>query len=116
LLYRNVEDVAGVIDGLPGGRITMDYQPGIRTASARRSGRASCAVPAAARSQGAIAGLKAAALPYPPALRDALLHRFQWEVLFAIENAELAAASGEQTTLPAAPTGRWPASRRCCFG
>ena len=36
-------------------------------------------------------------MPYPPALRDALLRRFQWEVLFAIENAELAAASGEQT-------------------
>src|SRR4051812_41936674 len=47
--------------------------------------------------KGAVAALKARALPYPAALADALIRHFQWEVLFAIENAELAARSGEQT-------------------
>ena len=35
--------------------------------------------------------------PYPSALRESLIKRFQWEVLFAIENAEIAIARGEQT-------------------
>jgi hypothetical protein len=43
-----------------------------------------------------IARLKSIALPYPRPLRDALIQRFQWEILFGIENAELAAARGEQ--------------------
>jgi hypothetical protein len=46
---------------------------------------------------GRLAELKAAASPYPRALRDALLRKFDWEILFAIENAELAAARAEQT-------------------
>ncbi|MFC7698950.1 hypothetical protein ACFQX9_19915 [Bradyrhizobium sp. GCM10028915] len=41
--------------------------------------------------------LKSIALPYPQPLRDALIRRFQWEILFGIENAELAAARNEQT-------------------
>jgi hypothetical protein len=45
---------------------------------------------------GRLAKLKAAASPYPPALRNALIGRFDWEILFAIENAELAAARAEQ--------------------
>ena len=46
---------------------------------------------------GALAALKAKTSPYPVPLRDALIKRFRWEVLFAIENAEIAAARGEQT-------------------
>jgi len=41
--------------------------------------------------------LKSIALPYPGPLREALIRRFQWEILFGIENAELAIARGEQT-------------------
>jgi hypothetical protein len=45
---------------------------------------------------GLIARLKSIALPYPDVLRGALIRRFQWEVLFSIENAELAAARHER--------------------
>jgi hypothetical protein len=44
-----------------------------------------------------VAKLKAETQPYPPQLREALIRRFQWEVLFSIENAELAISRGEQT-------------------
>ena len=40
----------------------------------------------------AIEKLKATALPYPQQLRDALIRRFQWEILFSIENADRALA------------------------
>jgi hypothetical protein len=46
---------------------------------------------------GRLAKLKAATSSYPRALRDALIRKFDWEILFAIENAELAAARAEQT-------------------
>jgi hypothetical protein len=34
--------------------------------------------------------------PYPAALRDALIRHFQWEILFAIENARTAVPKGDQ--------------------
>jgi hypothetical protein len=37
------------------------------------------------------------ALPYPERLREALIRRFQWEVLFSIENARTAIPRGDQT-------------------
>ena len=36
-------------------------------------------------------------MPYPPALREAIIRRFQWEILFSIENAELALPRGDAT-------------------
>jgi len=47
--------------------------------------------------KGALAALKAKTSPYPKALGEALIKRFAWEPMFAIENAELAAVRGEQT-------------------
>ena len=47
--------------------------------------------------KGLIARLKTIALPYPEDLGRALLGRFQWEILFSIENAELATARNERT-------------------
>jgi hypothetical protein len=98
LLYRNIEAVTDVISACRAGRISMDYQPGHPHGfcSAIWAGEIALCRPLH-DPKGAIAALKAAALPYPPALRDALDRRFQWEVLFAIENAGLAVVSGEQT-------------------
>jgi hypothetical protein len=48
-------------------------------------------------SQGAIARLKAMTTPYPEALREALIRRFQWEILFSIENARTALPRGDAT-------------------
>jgi Domain of unknown function (DUF4037) len=46
---------------------------------------------------GALAALKATALPYPEKLGRALVDRFLWEVAFSIENGELAVARGDAT-------------------
>jgi hypothetical protein len=35
--------------------------------------------------------------PYPDALRDALIRRFRWEILFSIENARTALPKGDET-------------------
>jgi hypothetical protein len=48
-------------------------------------------------SRGALVALKAKTSPYPEQLGDALLKRFRWEPSFAIDNAEIALARGEQT-------------------
>jgi hypothetical protein len=44
-----------------------------------------------------LARLKEKTSPYPARLGEALIRRFQWEIFFSIENAELAIARGEQT-------------------
>jgi len=46
---------------------------------------------------GIIAALKAKTVPYPAQLGEALISRFAWEILFAIENGELAVSRDEQT-------------------
>jgi hypothetical protein len=47
--------------------------------------------------EGAIARLKAMTTPYPEQLREALIRRFQWEILFSIENAQTAVPRGDET-------------------
>jgi hypothetical protein len=98
LLYRNIEAVADVIEACRAGHITMNYQPGHPHGfcSAIWAGEIALCRPLH-DPQGAVAGLKSRALPYPAALREALVRRFQWEILFSIENAELAASRLEQT-------------------
>jgi hypothetical protein len=98
LLYRNIEAVAEVIEKCRAGDITMHYQPGHPHGfcSAIWMGEVALCRPLRDPRQ-AIAKLKGAALPYPPALREALIGRFQWEILFSIENAELAVSRGEQS-------------------
>ncbi|WJR80274.1 nucleotidyltransferase domain-containing protein [Bradyrhizobium sp. NP1] len=98
LLYREVEAVARVIEGCRAGSVSMDYQPGHPHGfcSAIWAGEAALCRPLH-DPHGVVAGLKAIALPYPKALRAALIRRFRWEVSFSIDNAELAAARGEQT-------------------
>jgi hypothetical protein len=44
-----------------------------------------------------LARLKARSSPYPAALRHALIRKFQWEILFSIENAEIAVSRREGT-------------------
>lgn len=98
LLYRNVDDVASVIDKCRAGEIEMHYQPGHPHGfcTAIWMGEVALCVPLH-DPEDRVAKLKAAASPYPRALRDALIRKFEWEILFAIENGELAAARAEQT-------------------
>jgi hypothetical protein len=98
LLYRNLDDVAAVIESCGSGEITMHYQAGHPHGfcSAIWMGEVALCRPLHDEG-GALAALKAKTTPYPSPLRESLIKRFQWEVLFAIENAEIAAARGEQT-------------------
>lgn len=98
LLYRGVEPVRAVITACRAGQISMDYQSGHPHGfcSAIWMGEVALCVPLH-DPHGAIAELKAATTPYPDALRDALLKMFLWEILFSVENGEIAVARGEQT-------------------
>jgi Polymerase beta, Nucleotidyltransferase len=98
LLYRNIEAVEQVIEACRSGDVTMNYQPGHPHGfcSAIWAGEIALCRPLH-DPNGAIAGLKSRTLPYPAPLREALVRRFQWEILFSIENAELAALRLEQT-------------------
>jgi hypothetical protein len=98
LLYRNTEAVANVITDCRAGRITMEYQPGHPHGfcSAIWMGEVALCQPLH-DPQGVIAALKALTNPYPEELRRAIIRRFQSEILFSIENGELAISRGEQT-------------------
>ncbi|MFB6461850.1 nucleotidyltransferase domain-containing protein [Bradyrhizobium tunisiense] len=98
LLYRNADAVEAVMKSCHAGLVTMDYQPGHPHGfcSAIWMGEAAYCQPLH-DPEGLIARLKSIALPYPRALRDALIRRFQWEISFGIENAELAIARGDRT-------------------
>jgi hypothetical protein len=98
LLYRNIEAVADAIEMCRGGEISMHYQPGHPHGfcSAIWMGEVALCRPLH-DPDGRLARLKAATSPYPHVLRDALIRKFEWEILFAIENGELAAGRAEQT-------------------
>ncbi len=98
LLYRSIDAVRRIIDACRAGQISMDYQAGHPHGfcSAIWMGEIACCQPLL-DPRNAIAALKAIALPYPDPLREALIRRFRWEVLFSIENAELAALREEQS-------------------
>lgn len=98
LLYRNADAVEAVMKSCHAGLVTMTYQPGHPHGfcSAIWMGEIAYCQPLH-DPQGLIARLKSIALPYPHPLRAALIQRFRWEILFGIENAELAIARGDRT-------------------
>jgi hypothetical protein len=98
LLYRNIDDVAETIEKCRAGQIDIHYQPGHPHGfcSAIWMGEVALCRPLH-DPEGRLAKLKSATSPYPRALRDALVRKFEWEILFSIENAELAAGRAEQT-------------------
>jgi hypothetical protein len=98
LLYRNLDEVGRTIDACRAGEVTMHYQAGHPHGfcSAIWMGEVALCRPLHDPA-GQLTALKATTSPYPAPLRQALIRRFQWEILFAIENAEIAVARGEQT-------------------
>ncbi|MEY9883337.1 nucleotidyltransferase domain-containing protein [Bradyrhizobium sp. USDA 329] len=98
LLYRHVDDVERVMMDCRNGTVLMAYQPGHPHGfcSAIWMGEIAYCQPLH-DPNGLIARLKTIALPYPEDLGRALLRRFQWEILFSIDNAELATVRNEQT-------------------
>jgi hypothetical protein len=98
LLYRNIDAVRHTMEACRSGQISMDYQPGHPHGfcSAIWMGEIACCRPLS-DPRAVIAELKSIARPYPEPLRDALIRRFQWEIMFSIENAELAARNEDIT-------------------
>jgi hypothetical protein len=98
LLYRGVEPFRAVISECWAGQISVDYQPGHPHGfcSAIWMGEVALCQPLY-DPKGLIAALKASTSPYPDKLREALLKKFLREVLFSIENGEIAIARGEQS-------------------
>jgi predicted nucleotidyltransferase len=98
LLYRCFEAVEEVIRACQVGELRMEYQPGHPHGfcSAIWMGEVALCRPLHDPG-GMLAALKAMTEPYPDPLREALIRLFQWEVLFSIENGEIAIARGDQT-------------------
>ena len=98
LLYRGVEPVRTVIAACRAGQISMTYQPGLPHGfcSAIWMGEVAICQPLY-DPQGFIAELQGETTPYPSELQAALLRMFQWEILFSIENGEIAIARNERT-------------------
>ncbi|MGC2775306.1 MAG: nucleotidyltransferase domain-containing protein [Bradyrhizobium sp.] len=98
LLYREIDAVSRIIGDCRQGRIEMHYQPGHPHGfvSAIWMGEVAlcCALHDPAQE---LAGLKSRCTPYPRQLRDAIVARFQWEIAFSIDNAELAIGRGDRT-------------------
>ncbi|WP_431016742.1 nucleotidyltransferase domain-containing protein [Bradyrhizobium pachyrhizi] len=98
LLYRSIDRVSAVIDACRNGEISMHYQPGHPHDFCSAIWMGEVALCRALHDpDGLVAALKARTVPYPPALRDALVRRFQWEAQFSIENTELALPRGDST-------------------
>jgi predicted nucleotidyltransferase len=98
LLYRCADAVRDVIRACRAGYVSMNYQPGHPHgfSSAIWMGEAAICRPLH-DPEGLLAELKAMTEPFPALLREALIRRFQWEVLFSVENAETAVGRGAQT-------------------
>ncbi|MHC2464289.1 nucleotidyltransferase domain-containing protein [Bradyrhizobium embrapense] len=100
LLYRSIDEVSAVIDACRNGEISMHYQPGHPHGFCTAIWMGEVALCRALHDpDGRVAAMKSKTVPYPPALREALIRRFQWEILFAIENAELAVPRGDGTQI-----------------
>lgn len=98
LLYRDLGAVRAVIADAKAGHVTMHYQPGHPHGfcSAIWMGEVATCRPLHDPYE-LIARLKGETSPYPPALKDAIIKRFGWEVVFAIENAQIAVGRAEGT-------------------
>lgn len=98
LLYRDLSAVRAVISEAKAGHVTMYYQPGHPHGFCSTIWMGEVATCRALHDPHELVGkLKNETWPYPPALKDAIVERFGWEVGFAVENAEIAVGRAEST-------------------
>ncbi|MCM5557759.1 nucleotidyltransferase domain-containing protein [Pleomorphomonas sp. JP5] len=98
LLYRDADRVAAVIDEAGQGILSVDYQPGHPHCFVSSIWLAEIhhCLPLA-DPNATIARLKQSLVPYPPALRRALIERFSWEIDFAAGNAAKAISRNDRS-------------------
>lgn len=88
-LYRDLKQVAQVMDQCLSGVVTIDYQPGHPhgfASSIYFSEVALCKV--LWDPSGVIGDLKTRTTPYPPVLKKAIVEKFFWETAFALETGK----------------------------
>lgn len=96
-LYRDLERVAAVIDDCHAGRIQVDYHAGHPHAFPSHIYMGEAATCRILRDpRGILAALKARTVPYPDALRDAVLRTFFWEAGFSLDGARKGAQRGDR--------------------
>ena len=96
LLYRDLAKVTHIIDDCCAGHVEIAYQPGHPHGFVTSIYMAEIAhAHLLWDATGALAALKAKTTPYPPALRQATLDKFAWEVRFSLSVARKATARGD---------------------
>jgi predicted nucleotidyltransferase len=95
-LYRDLAKVSRTVEEAVAGRFEMVYQPGHPHGfpSYIYLGEVAICAPLSDK-RGRIQALKAQAVPYPQALRRAIIDRFSWEADFSLQNAGKPAARGD---------------------
>lgn len=91
LLYREIENVTGVINDCRQGRIDIHYQPGHPHGfcTSIYMGEAAYCRPLW-DTDGIVAEMKTLTDPYPDTLRQATVSKFMWEAEFSVSNAKKA--------------------------
>lgn len=96
LLYRDLERMRACVARCREGEVEVAIQPGHPFGFVSTIHFAELAVcRPLADPRGALAELRRAAAPYPPALQRALVERFAWEPGFALDNAAKAASRAD---------------------
>lgn len=98
LLYRDIRQVKQVIDDCRSGLIRVDYQPGHPFGFVSSIYLGEVAVCRVLHDEaGVVAQCKALSEPFPPALKAALIHMFDWEVDFSLAIARKSVAKADVT-------------------
>ena len=95
-IYRDVRRVTQAVQDCLFGRFTLNDQPGHPAGYPSFIYAGEVAVCRPLWDPGnTVAGLKAMLAPYPPALRQAIMARFAWEVGFCLANCEKSVKRGD---------------------
>lgn len=96
-LYRDLRKVAAVIDACHRGQVEMTYQPGhpFGFVSSIYMGEVAVCKLLWESGRGELSALKARTMPYPVALRHALIDKFGWEIDFSLGIARKGVSRGD---------------------
>lgn len=95
-VYRDLDRVSGIIDDCHGGKVEIYYQPGHPFGFVSAIYLAEVAVCQPLWDpDGVVRELKARVMPYPAALRQALIQKFAWEIDFSLMVAKKSIARAD---------------------
>ena len=98
LLYRDLARVDAIVAACRRGEVEIAYQPGHPFGFVSAIYLAEVALCRVLWTRnGRVAALKEQSCPYPPALKQALLDKFAWEIAFSLQIARKSASRGDVT-------------------